>query len=145
MLESRFYSATPLRVFAALLAAIGLVPVAHLISGGRAVPWWHAAVVEWSTTGLAIVLIAILLTVAAGMALGVPWLISPLLAGLAARNLYRFFSRAYDDLTARLATLLFAASPFVLIMSASELNHVATLALATLALAELPTWMEATD
>src|SRR2546423_13220813 len=66
MPESRFYSATPLGVFAALLAAIGLVPVANLISGGRAVPWWHAALVEWSTTGLAIVLIAILLTVAAG-------------------------------------------------------------------------------
>ena len=249
MPESRFYSATPLGVFAALLAAIGLVPVANLISGGRAVPWWHAAVVEWSTTGLAIVLIAILLTVAAGqrleraierskrlllapspvafeigaavvvtilavtfawycfsglvftgdemaqrwqarmllagrlflpaeghreffssfgvlddngrwfsqfpiggplviavgMALGAPWLVNPLLAGLTARNLYRFISRAYDDLTARLATFLFAASPFVLIMSASELNHVATLALATLAFAELPPWMEATD
>src|SRR2546423_11299450 len=69
MPESRFYSATPLGVFAALLAAIGLVPVANLISGGRAVPWWHAAVDEWSTTGLAIVLIAILLTVAAGQRL----------------------------------------------------------------------------
>src|SRR5438045_6803620 len=69
MPESRSYSVVPLSVFAALLAAIGLVPVANLISGGRAVPWWHAAVVEWSTTGLAIVLVAILLAVAAGQRL----------------------------------------------------------------------------
>src|SRR5438094_4640175 len=65
MFESRQYSAIPLRILAALLAAIGLVPVANLISGGRAVPWWHVAVAEWSTTGLAIVLVAVLLVLTA--------------------------------------------------------------------------------
>src|SRR5438094_1276126 len=78
------------------------------------------------------------LVIATGMALGVPWLVNPLLAGLTARNLHRFLSRAYDDVTARVATILFAASPFVLIMRASELNHAPTLALLALALAWLP-------
>lgn len=244
MPESRFYSAAPLRVVAMLLAAIGLLPVANLLSAGHAVPWWHAALVEWSTIGLTIVLLSILLAwragawlgraiesttrlllrpaprafevgiaaivvvlaailaqycfsglvftgdemaqrwharmllngrlflrpeahreffntaevldangrwfsqfpiggpavTAIGMALGVPWLINPLLAGLTAANLHRFLRRAYDDVTARAATLLFALSPFVLIMSASQLNHVATLALVTFALAELARW-----
>lgn len=245
MHESRTYSATPLRILAVLLAAIGLIPVANFLSAGHAVPWWRAALVEWSTVGLAIVLVSILLAwraepwlaraiegvtrllvkpsprafeigvalvvvvfaailaqycfsglvftgdemaqrwharmllagrlflhpeahreffstaevldangrwfsqfpiggplvIAGGMALGAPWLVNPLLAGLTAANLHRFLRRAYDDVTARAATLLFAISPFVLIMSASQLNHVATLALVTFALAELPRWI----
>src|SRR5947207_2239119 len=152
MPESRFYSATPLGVFAALLAAVGLVPVANLLSGGRFLRaeghrefFSSFGVLDDNGRWFSQFPIGGPLVIAVGMALGAPWLVNPLLAGLTARNLYRFFSRAYDDLTARLATFLFAASPFVLIMSASELNHVATLALATLALAELPTWMEATD
>jgi hypothetical protein len=249
MTESRSYSAVPLRVVAILLVGIGLVPVANLLTAGRAVPWWSAAVGEWCTIGLAITLVSVLLAVsaeallvrvvegakrrllrpsprafelgaavvvtilaaffaqycfsgliftgdemaqrwharmllagrlflqpeahreffstaevldehgrwfsqfpiggpaviAAGMALGVPWLVNPVLAGLTAANLHRFLRRAYDDVTARTATVLFALSPFVLIMSASELNHVATLALVTLALAELPLWTGSND
>lgn len=249
MTESRSYSAVPLRVVAILLVGIGLVPVANLLTAGRSVPWWSAAVGEWCTVGLAIILASVLLAVsaeallvrvvqgakrrllrpsprafelgaaivvtilaaffaqycfsrliftgdemaqrwharmllagrlflqpethreffstaevldehgrwfsqfpiggpaviAAGMALGVPWLVNPVLAGLTAANLHRFLRRAYDDVTARAATVLFALSPFVLIMSASELNHVATLALVTLALAELPLWSGSDD
>src|SRR5436305_8271335 len=83
--------------------------------------------------------------IAIGMALGAPWIMNPLLAGLTARNIHRFVRGAYDDATARVATILFAICPFVLIMSGSQLNHVATLALVTLALAELPRWTSATD
>jgi hypothetical protein len=249
MTESRSYSAVPLRGVAIVLVAIGLVPLANLLTAGHAVPWWRAAVLEWSTVGLAIVLVSVLLAaraeswlvriveaakgqllrssprsfelgaailvtivatffaqycfsrlvftgdemaqrwharmllagrlflqpevhreffstaemidehgrwfsqfpiggpavIAVGMALGVPWLVNPLLAGLTAANLHRFLRRAYDDVTARAATVLFAVSPFVLIMSASQLNHVATLALVTLALAELPLWVGSAD
>lgn len=245
MLASPSHSVTPLRVFAILLAAIGLVPVANLLSAGHAVPWWRAAMIEWSTIGLAIVLVSALLAyraeswlaravdgmkrimlrpsartfelgaaivvvvlaaifaqycfsglvftgdemaqrwharmllsghlflhpeahreffstaevldqngrwfsqfpiggplaIALGMALGMPWIVNPLLAGVTAASLHRFLSRAYDDATARAATVLFVLSPFVLIMSASQLNHVATLALVTMALAALPSWV----
>src|SRR5690349_19202562 len=66
MLQSRSHSPLPLRVFAGFLAAIGLVPVANFISASRAVPWWHAAVVEWCTTGFGIVAVAALLVIVAG-------------------------------------------------------------------------------
>lgn len=249
MRELPSYSATPLKIFALVLMAIGVVPVANLLSGGQAVPWWQAAVAEWCTTGMAIVLIAslsavvaekpltsaldrarrvvlapsplrfeigaaILVTILAaifswycfsglvftgdemsqrwqarmllagrlsvhpeahreffstmesldahgrwfsqfpiggpfviaiGMALGAPWIVNPILAGLTARNIHRFVHGAYDQLTARVATILFAISPFVLIMSGSQLNHVATLAFITLALAELPRWSSTID
>src|SRR5437660_11868808 len=65
MRELRSYSATPLKIFALVLMAIGVVPVANLVSGGQAVPWWRAAVAEWCTTGLAIVLVAALLAIVA--------------------------------------------------------------------------------
>src|SRR5690349_977725 len=65
MRESRSYSATPLKVFALVLIAIGIVPVANLLSAGQAVPWWSAAVSEWCTTGLAIILLAVLAAVVA--------------------------------------------------------------------------------
>ncbi len=83
--------------------------------------------------------------IALGLLLGVPWLVNPFLAGFTARNLYRFMSRSFDETTARTTTLLFAVSPLVLIMSASEMNHVATLAFVTLALAELPLWFQSRD
>jgi hypothetical protein len=249
MRESRSHSATPLHLFALLLTATGIFPVANFLSRGQAVPWWHAAVVEWCTTGLGILIVAALTAtvsgnrltraidkcrrlvltpspaafeigaailvavlaaifaqycfsglvftgdemaqrwqarmllagrlfihpeahreffstmetldgndrwfsqfpiggpavIAIGMALRVPWIVNPLLAGLTARNIHRFARDAYDDATARAATLLFAISPFVLIMSGSQLNHVATLALVTLALAELPRWTTTTN
>jgi 4-amino-4-deoxy-L-arabinose transferase-like glycosyltransferase len=82
---------------------------------------------------------------ALGLALGLPWIVNPCLAAFTTHQLYQFVRRAYDDTTARLTVLLFAVSPFVLIMSASEMNHVATLAMVTLALAQLGKWATATD
>jgi hypothetical protein len=234
----------PFRIAAFVLAVLGLLPLANLLSGGRAVPWWPDAVGEWTTTGVGIVVIALLIArllgdrtdelthraarllerpsnrafalgaamavfllaaffaqycfagtvysgdeiaqrwhaqmllagrlylpadahreffstgevldaggkwfsqfpvggpavFAFGLLLGIPWLVNPALAAFTAWNIHRFASRCFDRTTARAATLLFVVSPFVLIMSASEMNHVATLAFVSLALAELARW-----
>jgi len=239
----------PQRVAAVVLAAMGLMPLANLLSDGRAVPWWSDAVLEWGTTGVGIVLVALLIArlpgdrtdalvrhavrlmerpsrrvfaaaiallvfglaaflaqycfagkpysvdeiaqrwhaqillsgrlylpvnanpeffsmhevldsggkwfsqfpvggpaiFALGLLLGAAWLVNPVLAGFTAWNLYRFASRCFDETTARASALLFAVSPFVLLMSASEMNHVATLAFVSLALAELARWATASD
>jgi hypothetical protein len=82
---------------------------------------------------------------AAGMAFGATWLVNPLLTALTACGLYRFAAGAFGEGPARASVLLFALSPFVLIMGASEMNHVGTLALATLALAALASWARAAE
>jgi len=227
----------------AALAALGLVPVANLLSGGS-IPWWSAAVRDWLVTGTAILLTAlglgrvfgervdrsiakaialvlglsprafqtlaallvlaltgtfavycfarapfaqdemaqrfhahILLAgrlfaagephpeffsvtgvldragrwysmypiggpalLAVGTALHATWLVNPVLTALTACALYRFAAAAFGEGPGRASVLLFALSPFVLIMGASEMNHVGGLALATLALAALTTW-----
>lgn len=242
-------STVPFRLAAFALAALGLIPLANLLSGGRAVPWWSSAVGDWTTTGAGIVVMALLIArllgdraddltrravrllespsdrafavgsallvfalsaffaqycfggtvysvdevaqrwharillsghlslpvpphreffstnevldaggkwfsqfpiggpavFAFGLLLGVPWLVNPALAAFTAWNIHRFASRCFDRTTARAATLLFALSPFVLFMSASEMNHVATLAFVTLALAELARWATSDD
>jgi len=80
---------------------------------------------------------------AMGAALDATWLVNPVLTALSACGLYRFAAPAFGEGPARAGVLLFALSPFVLIMGASEMNHVGALALATLALAALPTWATA--
>ena len=246
---ARARSRLPLRLGAVVLSALGLLPLANLLSAGRAVPWWESAVHEWTTTGAGIVVVALLVAhllgdradaittrgarlldrpsrpvfaigiallvfalaaffaqycfagmpysvdevaqrwhaqmllagrlylpteahpeffstnevldaggrwfsqfpvggpavIAIGLLLGAPWLVNPVLAAFTAWNLYRFASRTFDETIARGATLLFALSPFVLLMSASEMNHVATLALVSLALAELARWATADE
>ncbi|MGH7538100.1 MAG: hypothetical protein ACREMF_05665, partial [Gemmatimonadales bacterium] len=72
---------------------------------------------------------------ALGMAVHAVWLVNPLLTALTVRNVYRFAADAFGERVARASALLFTLSPFVLIMGASQMNHVAALALATLALA----------
>ena len=232
---------------AAVLAALGLVPLANLLGGGASIPWWSAAVRDWLVTGTAIVLTALglgwvsgervdrsiarsitvvlgpsprafqaflallVLTLtgsfavycfarapfsqdemaqrfhahillagrlfaagephpeffsitgvldragrwysmypiggpallAVGTALHATWLVNPVLTAFTACALYRFAAAAFGEGPGRVSVLLFALSPFVLIMGASEMNHVGALALATLALAALPTWATA--
>ncbi len=82
---------------------------------------------------------------AAGAALHATWLVNPALTALTTCGLYRFAAACFGEGPARTSVLLFALSPFVLIMGASEMNHVGTLALATLALAGLATWTTASD
>jgi len=82
---------------------------------------------------------------ASGAALRATWLVNPVLTAVTACALYRFAATAFGEGPARASVILFALSPFVLIMGASEMNHVGTLALATLALAGLATWTTASD
>jgi hypothetical protein len=234
---------------AGVLAVLGLLPVANLVSGTAYIPWWSAAWVEWFTVGTGVAAVAwggawllgerldrwaarvgtivlgpsprvfqalvaagvfaltaafavycfarapfaqdemaqrfhanILLggrlfargephpeffsftgvldrdgrwysaypiggpaLLALGMALRSTWLVNPILTALTACGLYRFTAAAFGEGAARASALLFALSPFVLIMGASEMNHVGTLALATLALAALASWANAPD
>ncbi len=81
---------------------------------------------------------------AAGMALSVPQLVNPLLAGCAAAAVYRFVAAVGDETEARATALLFALSPFVLIVAGSRLDHVATLTAVWIAIAALPGWLAST-
>lgn len=74
-----------------------------------------------------------------------PWLINPLLAGIAAVALYRFLATTRDELTARGAAMLFALSPFVLFMAGSQMNHMATLTCLWIAVAALSQWESASS
>ncbi|MEM9405921.1 MAG: glycosyltransferase family 39 protein [Acidobacteriota bacterium] len=67
----------------------------------------------------------LLLTV--GRALGSPWLVNPFLAGLTAMALFFAALEMFGAATARVTGLLFLASPAVLIMSSSFMNHVPAL------------------
>jgi hypothetical protein len=85
------------------------------------------------------------LLLAPSVLLGMPWIVNPLLAGWTAASLYRFASKIGDDATARLATILFATSPFVLLMSGSQMNHPAALAFLMYALVGLADWLAESD
>jgi hypothetical protein len=85
------------------------------------------------------------LLLATGTLLGMPWIVNPVLGGWTAASLYRFASRTTDETTARLATILFASSPFVLLMSGSQMNHPGALAFLMFGLAALAEWTHAND
>ena len=79
---------------------------------------------------------------ALGVALRAAWLVNPALLGLSILSLYGFTRRAYDEGTARASVLLLALSPFALFVSASFMNHVPVLWLATVALWQLAIWSD---
>jgi len=80
---------------------------------------------------------------ALGVALRAAWLVNPALLGLSILSLYGFTRRAYDEGTARASVLLLALSPFALFVSASFMNHVPVLWLATVALWQSAIWADA--
>ena len=82
---------------------------------------------------------------ALGVLFGAPWVVNPLLLALATWMLYRFLAGAFDELAARVTTVVWIASPMVLIMSASQMNHVPALAFTLVALRTLVLWDAATD
>jgi hypothetical protein len=82
---------------------------------------------------------------ALGLLLGAVWLVNPVLTALTALNVYRFTQRAYGEAQARAAAVVFVASPMVLIMGATYMNHTPTAWLTTLALASLPVWIATED
>jgi hypothetical protein len=80
-----------------------------------------------------------------GLLLGAVWLLNPVLTALTALNVYRLVQRTYDEAQARAAAAVFAASPMVLIMGATHMNHMPTAWLVTLALAALPVWISSPE
>jgi hypothetical protein len=239
----------PLRIFAALCLAMGVFPLANVLTGSTTIPWWDNAVRDWLVRGVvllafcalaatllgervdvfvewakqrllsvpprtfAIVMAAVAFAAAAllsrfcfsgqpftsdemaqewharilvsgrlaatpeslreffntapvfdrdgrwfsqypvggpafiaiGLAIGATWLVNPLLLGVATWQLYRFLDVAFDELTARVTTILFVVSPMVLIMAASQMNHMPALTFTLIALAALVRWDHATD
>jgi hypothetical protein len=61
---------------------------------------------------------------ALGLRAGLPWLVNPLAAAGTLVLVHGIARRLLGERTGRLATLLFAVSPFVLLMSGSYMNHV---------------------
>jgi hypothetical protein len=80
------------------------------------------------------------LVLAAGMVLRAEWLVPPLLGGVGVALVYLVARGLYGPKTARTAALLWAASSWVMFMSASYMNHVTavTFALACWALVWAP-------
>lgn len=82
---------------------------------------------------------------ALGQIVRAAWLVNPVLLALTIPNVHAFARRAYDEATARAAVLVMLVAPFALLMSASFMNHVPTLWLASVALAQLAVWVDADD
>jgi hypothetical protein len=80
---------------------------------------------------------------ALGVALHAAWLVNPVLLGLTVISVHTFARRAYGEPIARASALLFALSPFALFMSASFMNHVPVVWLASVAMAQLTLWVDA--
>ena len=78
-------------------------------------------------------------------AAGVPWLVNPLLGGIAAVLVYRFLASTTSETEARAVSLLFASSPFVLFMAATQLDHMPALVAIWMAIAALPAWAASDD
>ncbi|HKO17199.1 MAG TPA: hypothetical protein VJU87_13255, partial [Gemmatimonadaceae bacterium] len=53
-------------VAGAVLLLLGLFPLANLMSGGREVPWWSRAVLEWLVRGALVLALAAALAAALG-------------------------------------------------------------------------------
>ncbi|HQR44794.1 MAG TPA: glycosyltransferase family 39 protein [Thermoanaerobaculia bacterium] len=67
------------------------------------------------------------LLLSAGYLLGSPWLVNPLLLGLAVLGVYRLGRALYDAPTGLLAALLLSVSPFALLYGGTYLSHPSTL------------------
>jgi hypothetical protein len=76
-----------------------------------------------------------------GVAAGAPWLVNPILAAAGALIVYRYLAAVTSEREARAVSLLFAASPFVLFMAATQLDHLPALVAIWVAIAALPRWV----
>jgi hypothetical protein len=74
---------------------------------------------------------------AAGVRIGLPWIVNPLLAGVAILLAHRLLLRLHGLAFANLATVLLAVSPWLLFTSASMMGHPLALVLALLVLLAL--------
>ncbi len=91
----------------------------HLNEGGK---WYGTPPAGW---GMALAL---------GVWAGVPWLVNPLLGGIAVLLAHRLVLVLYDRDAADATALLLAASPWLLFLSASLMMHPVTLVCSLLAL-----------
>ena len=80
-----------------------------------------------------------------GVAAGAPWLVNPILAAVGALIVYRYLAAVTTEREARTVSLLFAASPFVLFMAATQLDHLPALVAIWLAIGALPRWVSSTS
>jgi hypothetical protein len=85
------------------------------------------------------------LLLAAGSLFGAAWIVNPILAAWTSSSVYRFAARTTDETTARLATVLFATSPFVLLMSGSQMNHAGAVAFLMYGMVGLADWAHAAE
>jgi hypothetical protein len=83
--------------------------------------------------------------VAVAEALRAAWLLNAVMTAVSCWALYRLLRRAGGEPMARLATLLFASSPFVLFLGASRMDHPRVMAAMLVALVALARWATATD
>lgn len=77
------------------------------------------------------------LLLAAGWLVGAPFLVNPVLLGLAVFGVFRLGRALFDESTGLLGSLLLAVSPFALLMGAGFMGHVAGLCVFTWCLAFL--------
>ncbi|HJU65840.1 MAG TPA: hypothetical protein VJ596_09195, partial [Gemmatimonadaceae bacterium] len=87
--------AWPLRLAAVLLVVLGLLPLANWLTDGRAIPWWSAAVREWSTVGLGVLVLSFVLA--------------------------RLFGERLDTLQAQARALVLEPSPRAFVLAAASL------------------------
>lgn len=80
-----------------------------------------------------------------GALVGAPWLVNPVLLGVAAVLLYSFARRAYGETQGRAIAGVFVTAPMVLILAGTWMNHVPVLCLTTLAMLLLVAWDGATS
>ncbi len=80
------------------------------------------------------------LLLALGEMFGAPWIMNPLLMGVATFAMYHFGRLAYGDAVGRAIAIVFVTAPSIAIMSATMMNHMPTLCLAAIALALLAMW-----
>jgi hypothetical protein len=71
------------------------------------------------------------LLLAAGFLLGIPFLVNPVLFGLAVFGVFRLGAELFDETTGLLGALLLAVSPWALLMGASFMSDVAGLCVLT--------------
>jgi hypothetical protein len=78
-----------------------------------------------------------------GALLGAPWLLNPILAGIAVVAMYHFARHAYGETQGRAIAALFSVTPMMLLMAGTWMNHVPVLLLTTCTLAALVKWERA--
>ena len=124
-----------------------LLTQGHLAARATAYPVFFSTSVTLQANGLWFTQFPVggAAALAVGMLVGAPWIVNPLLTGCTAVALHAFVRAVECERIARRATVVFALSPFVLLMGGSQMNHALVLLGITSALAALARWACAAD